>query len=63
MRFLPDQERSGDQLKKKFNTRTQTKMGTGDPTMPADVREAKEIQWLIMRSHRVSLVLKMNLLL
>ncbi len=48
MRFHPDLERTGDQLKKKFNKLAKTKMGTGDPTMPPDVREAKEICGLII---------------
>jgi hypothetical protein len=48
MQFHPDQERSGDQLKKKFNKLAKTQMGTGDPTMPADVREAKVIRGLII---------------
>ena len=43
MQFHPDQERTGDQLKKKFNKLAKTQMGTGDPTMPADVRKAKTI--------------------
>jgi hypothetical protein len=48
MAFHPDQERTGDQLKKKFNKLAKTKMGTGDPNMPADVREAKAIRKLIV---------------
>jgi hypothetical protein len=48
MQFHPDQERSGDQLKKKFNKLTKTEMGTGDPTLPADVCEAKVICGLII---------------
>jgi len=48
MRFHPDQEHVGDQLTKKFNKRAKTKMGTGDPSMPPDVHEAKEIQGLII---------------
>lgn len=48
MQFHPDNERSGDQLKKKFNKLAKTQMGTGDPTMPADVREAKAIRLLII---------------
>ncbi len=48
MQFHPDQERSGDQLKKKFNKLAKTQMGTGDPNMPADVREAKVIRGLII---------------
>ena len=46
--FHPDQERMGDQLKKKFNKHSKTRMGTGDPTMPNDVCEAKEIRRLII---------------
>ena len=42
MAFHPDQERTGDELKK-FNKLSKTKMGTGDPTMPEEVRVAKEI--------------------
>ena len=48
MQFHPDNERSGDQLKKKFNKLSKTQMGTGDPTMPADVCEAKAIRLLII---------------
>ena len=48
MNFHPDLERTGDQLKKKFNKLAKTKMGTGEPTMPADVREAKAICHLII---------------
>ena len=44
----PDLEHTGDQLKKKFNKISKTKMGTGDPTMPPDVRKAKEIRGLII---------------
>ena len=35
-------------LKKKFNKLIKTKMGTRDPTKPADVCEAKENQRLIV---------------
>ena len=48
MAYHRDEERSGDQLKKKFNKLAKTKMGTGDPNMPAEVREAKEIRRLII---------------
>jgi hypothetical protein len=48
MQFHPDNERSGDQLEKKFNKLAKTQMGTGDPTMPADVREAKAVRRLII---------------
>jgi hypothetical protein len=41
MTFHPDQERTGDQLKKKFNKLSKTRMGTGDPTMPTDVCKAE----------------------
>ena len=34
--------------KKKFNKLAKTKMGTGDPNMPAEVREAKAICKLII---------------
>lgn len=43
MQFHPDQDRTGDQLKNKFNKLEKTQMGTGDPPMPADVRKAKAI--------------------
>ena len=49
MRFHPNLERTGDQLKKKFNKLAKTKMGTGDPTMPPGVCEAKEIRGLIIK--------------
>ena len=48
MAFHPDEERTGDQLKKKFNKLSKVKMGTGDPNMPPDVREAKDIRRLII---------------
>jgi len=48
MAFHPDEGRNGDQLKKKFNKLAKMKMGTGDPDIPADVREAKEIRRLII---------------
>jgi hypothetical protein len=48
MTFHPDQNHTGDQLKKKFNKLSKTRMGTGDPTMPYDVRKAKEIRRLII---------------
>lgn len=48
MAFHPDKERSSDQLKKKFNKLSKVKMGTGDPNMPPDIREAKEIRRLII---------------
>ncbi len=48
MAYHPAEERSGDQLKKKFNKLAKMKMGTGDPVMPPDVREAKEIRRLII---------------
>jgi len=41
MTFHPGQERTGDQLKKKFNRLSKTRMGTGDPTMPTDVCKAE----------------------
>ena len=49
MRFHPDLEHTGDQLKKKLNKLTKTKMGTGDPTMLPDVCGAKEIRGLIIK--------------
>ncbi len=51
MAFHPDKERSGDQLKKKFNKLSKVKMGTGDPNMPPDVREAKDICRLIIEKY------------
>jgi hypothetical protein len=48
MAYHPEEERSGDQLKKKFNKLAKTKMGTGDPNIPADVQEAKAIRKLII---------------
>ena len=48
MRFHPNLECTGDQLKKNFNKLAKTKMGTGDPSMPPDVCEAKEIRGLII---------------
>jgi hypothetical protein len=35
--FHPDEERSRDQLKKKFNKPTKTKREAGDSAMPANV--------------------------
>jgi hypothetical protein len=46
--FHPDEERNGDQLKKKFNKLAKVKMGTGDPNVPPDVSEAKAIRKLII---------------
>jgi hypothetical protein len=48
MRFHPYLECTEDQLKKKFNQLTKRKMGSGDPTMPHNVRDAKEIRGLIV---------------
>jgi hypothetical protein len=48
MAFHTDEGRNRDQLKKKFNKLAKMKMGTGDPNMPANVREAKEIRRLII---------------
>jgi hypothetical protein len=48
MAFHPAKERSGDQFKNMFNILSQVKMGTGDPNMPLDIREAKEIRQLII---------------
>ena len=48
MAYHPAEERSGDQLKKKFNKLAKMNMGTGDPVMSPDVREAKEICRLII---------------
>ncbi len=48
MAFHPDEEQSVDQLKKKFTKLAKTKMCTGDPTMPPDVSEAKQIRRLII---------------
>jgi hypothetical protein len=61
MAYHPDEERSGDQLKKKFNKLAKTKMGTGDPNMPADVREAR-FAALSSRSQRELQVQKKNVL-
>ncbi len=46
--FHPELERTGDQLKKKFNKLARTQIPTGNPNIPPAVREAKEIKDLIV---------------
>jgi len=46
--FHPELERTGDQLKKKFNKLARTQIPTGNPNIPPAVREAKEIRDLIV---------------
>jgi hypothetical protein len=46
--FHPELERTAEQLKKKFNKLSQTKVPTGNPTIPFTVREAKAIRVLII---------------
>jgi hypothetical protein len=46
--FHPELERTGDQLKKKFNKLARTQIPTGNPNIPPAVREAKEIRELIV---------------
>ena len=43
----PDRERTGVQLRKKFNDTAKTNIPTGDPNIPDHVREAKRIRGLI----------------
>jgi len=43
----PDRERTGTQLKKKWNDISKTDIPTGDPNMPDHIREAKRIRILI----------------
>ena len=45
----PDRARTGDQLRKKFNSLAKTAIPTGDPNIPPDVREAKRIRELIFQ--------------
>ncbi len=47
-RFHPELERTGNQLKKKFNKFTRTKVPTGEPNIPFIVSEAKAIWELII---------------
>jgi hypothetical protein len=51
--FHPDLDRTGDQLKKKFNKLARTMVPTGNPNIPPMIREAKEIQELIIERVRV----------
>ena len=46
--FHPELERTAEQLKKKFNKLSQTKVPTGNPTIPFIVWEAKAIRVLII---------------
>ena len=48
MAFHPEEDWSGDQLKKKFMKLANAKMPTGDPIMPPDVNKAKQICRLII---------------
>lgn len=43
----PDRERTGLQLRKKFNDVSTTKIPTGDPNIPPHIRDAKRIRGLI----------------
>jgi hypothetical protein len=42
--YHPELDRTGDQLKKKFNKLARTMIPTGNPNIPPDVQEAKEIK-------------------
>jgi hypothetical protein len=48
--YLAEIERTGDQLKKKFNKLARTMIPTGNPNIPPDVREAKEKERIIEKS-------------
>ena len=60
MFFHPGQEWYGYQLKKKFTKLANTKMGTGNPTTPDDVHEAKEIQCLIIATWNMVMEIDME---
>lgn len=44
---FPKANRTLDSLKRKFNALARVKMPTGDPNMPADVKKAKRIRFLM----------------
>ena len=46
--FHPELERTGDQLKKKFNKLSKTKVPTGEPNIPFTIQESKAIRLLII---------------
>jgi hypothetical protein len=47
-RFHPELERTGNQVKKKFNKLARTKVPTGEPDIPFIVSKAKAIRELII---------------
>jgi hypothetical protein len=50
--FNPDLDQTGDQLKQKFNKLVRTIVPTGNPNIPPAIREAKEIQELIIEKSK-----------